>query len=341
MRYGEKTPTKDEMGNTAAPARERSASPRREARRQSYHSPRDIEEDHGLRQEVEEITRPRTRRSSPARAKRSSLPRDPTTGRYLPRGQRVTAPRSSKKATRASSPRRKVEVQVHRANVPRNRRMIEVEEPRRPLEAEENYRPQVQFADEIREAPRERQVLRSSYTRSELEVEDPPVRTRTQGASSRTRSASPARRPKPEAEAPTGPRGAEARTSPRGTEARTSPRRATRRPEAEAPTSRRAPVKRQNAEAPTSRRGTEARTCPRTEAPVSRRDYASPSLASRDEQVAVGPSTVRRMKRMATTEVEADTPEEPTSTLPPVERLSTTAPRSDPGQVLFSYLNAA
>ncbi len=76
---------------------------------------------------------------------------------------------------------------------------------------------------------------------------------------------------------------------------------------------------------------------------VSRRDYASPSLVKET----MGPATVRRVRRMATSAVKVDTPQAPTTTLsappppPQVERLAhSPAKQSDMTELLFSYLNA-
>lgn len=81
---------------------------------------------------------------------------------------------------------------------------------------------------------------------------------------------------------------------------------------------------------------------------VSRREYASPSLSSsqlpaaspaEDTSAVMGPSTMRRMKRMSSAEA-------PSAPSPAVERFSQQQPSSSsraasPTDLLFSYLNAA
>jgi hypothetical protein len=208
--------------------------------------------------------RPKKKGAARRRSNAKPLPRDPTTGRYLPRG------------ARAASPMRQRRVQVQVFGTPQS---------------------DVHADAEIQRAVRGRRASPRKAMESEVNsAPSSPVR--------KPRAASPR---KPKAEAPV------ARQPKAGSILRSS---YTRVEDAAAP--------------PRAR----------SSSPVSRREYASPSLAAEEpKRRPLAPATTRKMRKMATTEVAADAPAEPTS---PVERMSFAAPKtSSPSDLLFSYLNAA
>ncbi len=233
--------------------------------------------------------RSKTRSEAPSRSRKGSrksggLPRDPVTGRYLPRSQRSASPAraaSPSRGRKAESPsRRRVEVEVVRAprkSSPRRQR-AEAEEP--PVKSRVTFAEKLE-RQEMEPTARGSPILRSSYTRmTDAPEAEVPVQRPT-----RARSASPTRR------------------------------------------------------TPATKKTTPATGC-KTEAtrlPVSRREYASPSLASTsavdENQILIGPSTTRRMKKMA-----ADVDQ--IAEAPQPERMSQTAPQGNLEQILFSYMNS-
>lgn len=233
----------------------------------------------------------------------SALPRDPSTGRYLPRQSRASSPREVPVVrTRASSPRAKVA------------------SPRRRVEVEVIDTPQIE----------------------DVQVRSP-RKPRCRSPVAEKKAASPRRAASPVAVKQVAVK---------------APRRKAPQMEAEAEApEKRAPILRSSYTRARSASPVASESPPNVTAqrsPVSRREYASPSLvmeraSSQEESSAtIGPSTKRQIRKMATvtpvSEIAMEAPESlPTSTLPrQVEKLAHSAPKAaNPTDLLFSYLNAA